>query len=105
MSRTAEIVVNPENRWRLQTPGAVGWARSPRPAAARKYFMMSVDSHAVEPMELWAERIDRKFKQRLPRMEVRNGERYLIREGSQPLRIADTKVSGEDAYRQKPPTD
>ena len=33
-----QIVVNEPNRWRLQTPGATGWPRSPRPDAAKKYF-------------------------------------------------------------------
>lgn len=104
MQTPSEIVVNPENRWRLETPGNAGWARSPRPGAARKYFMVSADSHAVEPMDLWAARIDKKFAARLPRIEERDGSRWLVREGTIPLRINDPRVEGEDAYRQKPPT-
>ena len=41
-----QIVVNEPNKWRLETPGSVGWRPSPRPGAARKNFMMSDDCHA-----------------------------------------------------------
>ena len=48
-----QIVVNEPNRWRLDSPGAAGWPRSPRPDAAKKYFMVSADGHANEPATLW----------------------------------------------------
>ena len=31
MSATATIETNPENQWRLETPGAPGFERTPRP--------------------------------------------------------------------------
>ena len=43
------IVVNEPNKWRLETPGSTGWQHSPRPNAAKKYYMVSADCHANEP--------------------------------------------------------
>src|SRR5258707_2281682 len=63
-----QIVVNEPNRWRLESPGATGWSRSARPDAAKKYFMVSADGHANEPANLWVERIEAKYKDRLPRI-------------------------------------
>jgi predicted TIM-barrel fold metal-dependent hydrolase len=65
-----EIVVNEANQWRLQTPGATGWAQSPRAGTPNKYMMISADTHANEPGNLWAERIDAKYKDRLPKMWI-----------------------------------
>ena len=62
------VVVNEPNRWRLESPGATGWPRSARPDAAKKYFMVSADGHANEPANLWVERIEAKYKERLPRV-------------------------------------
>ena len=59
------------NAWRLETPGASGWARSPHPGAENKYFMVSADSHACEPPKYMAERIEPEFRDRLPRVETR----------------------------------
>ena len=99
------VEVNQENLWRLETPGSTGWARSPRSGAAKKYFMMSADTHAIEPMTLWLDRIDPKFKSRLPRQEERDGKKWLIQDGAKPFPISDTSLTGEDAYRQKPPVE
>ena len=44
--------------WRLETPGHQGWQRSPRPGDPNKYFIISCDSHAQEPADLWAKRIE-----------------------------------------------
>ena len=64
----SQIVVNAPNRWRLDTPGASQWPRSAHPDAANKYFMVSADGHANEPANLWVERIDAKYRERLPRV-------------------------------------
>jgi predicted TIM-barrel fold metal-dependent hydrolase len=100
-----DVAVNAENQWRLATPGSAGWPRSPRAGAANKFFMLSSDTHAIEPMPLWAERIDPQYKSRLPRQEERDGKKWLIQEGAKPFPLADTRLEGEDAYRQKPPVD
>lgn len=99
------IEVNQENQWRLATPGSDGWKRSPRAGTANKYFMLSSDTHAIEPFPLWLERIDPKYRDRLPRQEERDGKKWLIQEGAKPFPITDTNLEGEDAYRQKPPVD
>ncbi|MBL8674099.1 MAG: hypothetical protein JNL07_04360, partial [Rhodospirillales bacterium] len=57
-----QVVVNAPNKWRLETPGSDGWMRSARADAARKYFMVSADCHANEPADLWATRIDAKYR-------------------------------------------
>src|SRR4051812_50116120 len=80
-----QILVNEPNRWRLDTPGATGWPRSPRPDAAKKYFMVSADGHANEPANLWVERIDAKYKDRLPRVTTdKDGVQWRGREGHPP---------------------
>ena len=44
--------------------------------------MISADCHANEPANLWAERIDKKYLPRLPRVEVdENGVKWSISEG------------------------
>ena len=65
-----EIVVNEANLWRLQTPGATRWEKSARAGAPNKYMMISADTHANEPGNLWAERIDPKYKDRLPKVWI-----------------------------------
>ncbi len=42
------------NAWRTETPGNQGWPHSARPGAPNKYFMVSCDTHAQEPADLWA---------------------------------------------------
>ena len=44
--------------------------------------MISADCHCNEPSNLWVERIDKKFRGRLPRIEVdENGVKWAISEG------------------------
>ena len=98
-----EIVVNEENKWRLQTPGAQNWTRSARPGAPNKYLMISADTHANEPGNLWAERIDPKYKDRLPKMWVdEKGIQWRKMEASeQPDRLVLARLQGEDLARSK----
>ena len=104
-SSALNIDVNEENKWRLETPGSESWERSPRAGAEKKLFVMSADTHAIEPFPLWLERIDEKFKHRLPRQEVKDGKKWLILEGAKPFPVTEPNLHGEDAYRQKPPVD
>jgi predicted TIM-barrel fold metal-dependent hydrolase len=106
MSITAEplIEVNPENEWRLGTPGAEGWERTARPGAQakKKYFMVSCDTHLMPPPKLFAERIEPRFRDMLPKVEVRDGVRYLIQHGmarAEPL--FEPELFGEDMTRTK----
>jgi predicted TIM-barrel fold metal-dependent hydrolase len=96
------IEVNPENQWRLVTPGSASWPRSPRPNSnKRKYFMVTVDSHMSPPPTLFRDQIDKKFIDRLPRFEVRDGKKFIVQEGLPPARVAETKLEGEDELRTK----
>src|ERR1044072_1548153 len=96
-----QVVVNAPNRWRLETPGA-DWPRSARPDAAKKYFMVSADGHANEPANLWVERIDAKYRERLPRVITdKDGVQWRVSEGHRPDRLRLSTLEGEDQLRSK----
>jgi predicted TIM-barrel fold metal-dependent hydrolase len=91
---------DPSNAWRLDTPGAPGWARSVRPDAANKYFMVSTDGHVQEPSDLWRTRIDARYRDRLPGIVVdATGKQFQKTEGFRPLRLSNVKFEGEDLLR------
>lgn len=96
------IEVNPENQWRLDSPGSDSWLRSPHVnAEKKKYFIVSVDAHMSPPHTLFKDQIDKKFADRLPRVEVRDGKKFLIHEGLPPARVSDAQLQGEDDLRNK----
>jgi predicted TIM-barrel fold metal-dependent hydrolase len=99
VASAADIVVNPENAWRLETPGASGWAKSVRPDAADKYYMVSVDTHLSPPPTLFRERIAAEYRDRLPRLEVKDGIKYIVTEGRRPQRLFEPELEGEDLLR------
>jgi len=98
-----ETTIDAPNRWRLETPGHDNWKRSARPGDPNRYLMISADCHANEPSGLWAERLDKKFRDRLPRIEVdENGVKWSVSEGySRSRLLLDSKLEGEDALRSK----
>ena len=97
-----DIVVNEPNRWRLATPGNSGWPRTARPGTTNKYFVVSADCHANEPANLWAERMDRKYRDRLPRIVTDDkGVQWRVTEGHRPDRIRLSDLEGEDLVRSK----
>lgn len=100
-NRRESIAVNAENMWRLETPGASGWTGSVKPGSPNKYYMISVDSHLSPPPTLFFDRIDKKYVDRLVRMEKRDGQLWLIQEGMSPVRIFENPLTGEDAARSK----
>src|SRR5689334_1906951 len=88
------------NSVRTQTPGHEGWEHVATPGAPNKYFMVSADCHVNEPPNLWVERIDEKYRHRLPRIEVdANGVKWSVTEGHHPMKIRDLKLEGEDQER------
>lgn len=94
--------VNQPNLWRLETPGHLGWKRTARAGDPNKYLMISADSHCNEPSNLWYERIDREFRNRLPRIEIdENGVKWQVSEGWQRSRLLDSGLEGEDRVRSK----
>ncbi len=91
-----------KNAWRLESPGTEGWQRSPRPGAANKYFMVSTDGHVQEPSDLWATRMDRKYRDRLPGVSVNpKGEKFQKTEGFRPIRLRNIEFAGEDRLRNR----
>lgn len=105
MIEQANATIDEKNRWRLETPGHDGWERTARPDDPNKYLMISADCHCNEPSKLWWERIDAKFRNRLPHVEVdEKGEKWMVVEGYQKSRIrtrniADAPRGGEDRLR------
>ncbi len=97
-----EIPINAPNLWRLETPGHSGWAHTARPGDASKYFMVSTDSHANEPHDLWEKRIDAKYRERVPRIITdEHGVQWRYCEGYRPNRIMVNSFEGEDWVRSK----
>ena len=87
---------------RTLTPGTEGWTRTARPEDPKKYFMVSADCHVHEPVDLWERRIDKKYRHRLPRIEIdEDGVRWQVTEGHRPTKIRDLKLAGEDLVRDK----
>ena len=56
---------------------------------------ISTDSHVTEPIELYAERVDAEYRDRVPRIEEADGWRTMYAEGLDPrkLMIASTSPS------------
>src|SRR5262249_50082065 len=97
----ADTAVDPANLWRLDTPGHAGWPRTARPGDPRKYFMVSADCHANEPADLWATRIDARYRERVPRVITdANGVKWRVSEGHRPDRLRTDALEGEDRARQ-----
>ena len=101
MLQASDIVVNPENEWRLDAPEPKGWARDVKQGAAKKYFMVSCDTHLSPPVTLFHQRLDKKWHDMLPKIEKRDGEKYIIMPGARPERLIDFDYQGEDALRAK----
>ena len=97
---SAAVEINPPNLWRLETPGHKGWGRTARAGDPKKYFMVSTDSHANEPADLWATRIDAKYKERVPRIITdEQGVQWRYTEGYRPDRVRVSSFEGEDWRR------
>jgi predicted TIM-barrel fold metal-dependent hydrolase len=95
-------MIDEPNRWRLDTPGCQGWTRTARAGDPHKYFVVSADTHANEPADLWHRRIDQKYRDRLPRIQVdAEGKRWQVTEGFRPVRLRGTVFEGEDLERNK----
>jgi hypothetical protein len=88
---------------RTETPGAKGWPRTARPGDPNKYFVVSADCHANEPRGWVKARIDKAYLERLPRLEVRDGQSFIITEGNRPwkIRTDQTDWGPEDILRNK----
>jgi predicted TIM-barrel fold metal-dependent hydrolase len=98
MSQSATI--NPPNLWRLETPGHAGWPRTARVEDPHKYFMVSTDSHANEPADLWVTRLPAQYRDRAPRIITDDkGVQWRYTEGYRPDRVRVMSFEGEDWLR------
>jgi len=58
--------------------------------AVAPYTVISADCHVNEPADLWATRIDRRFRDRIPRVEIDvDGQKWSVAEGLRPVRVKD----------------
>ncbi len=97
-----EVAINTPNLWRLETPGHSGWAHTARAGDPNKYFMVSTDSHANEPPDLWEKRIEPKYRDRVPRIITDDqGVQWRYVEGYRPDRVRVMSFEGEDWVRSK----
>ena len=58
-----QVQVDDANAWRLETPGTADWPRTARADDPDKYLMISSDTHANEPADLWLTRIEPKYRE------------------------------------------
>ena len=96
MAVTSSHTESPHNAWRQVTPGPQGWARTVRPGDPRKYYMVSVDTHGIEPLDFLSKRIEKQYLDRIPRVKVdEDGAEWMITEGIQPMLVKP----GRDAVK------
>jgi len=96
----SQAAINAPNLWRLETPGHTGWPRTARVNDPRKYFMVSTDSHANEPADLWVTRLPVQYRDRAPRIITdEKGVQWRYTEGYRPDRVRVMSFEGEDWLR------
>ena len=65
-------------------------APEPSKQSLKEYFVVSADSHVNEPPDLWQTRVDAKFRDRIPRIEVdEKGRKWFKIEGFRPSMIRE----------------
>jgi predicted TIM-barrel fold metal-dependent hydrolase len=94
--------IDAHNAWREHTTGCDRWSRTARPGDPHKYLMISADCHANEPANLWAERIDARYRERVPSVERgKDGALFQLTDGFRPMRLRDVVYEGEDLERNR----
>lgn len=95
-----QVQTDEANDWRLETPGTDGWPRTARPDDPDKYLMISADTHANEPADLWATRIEPEYRDRIPHIEKdAKGDLWNVVEGYRPVKIRISAMVGQDQER------
>jgi predicted TIM-barrel fold metal-dependent hydrolase len=88
MTASALQTESPQNAWRQMTTGHEGWARTAWAGDPNKYYMVSVDTHGVEPLDFLEKRIEKQYLHRIPRVKIdEDGAQWLITEGIQPMLV------------------
>ncbi len=64
--------------------------------------VISADSHVQEPPELYSEWLDAKYRDRVPRIEERDGAKYFVVDGKKPRRmdLAEERTTEDDQDRE-----
>jgi predicted TIM-barrel fold metal-dependent hydrolase len=98
---------SPRNAWRQEAPRAAAWPRSVRPGDPTKLFLVSSDTHAVEPRDYLAARIEPEYRGRIPRVERRDdGSEWVLCEGARPQQVKrGGSRAGPDAASRMEPED
>lgn len=87
---------SPHNAWRQVTPKPGTWTRTVRAGDPNKYFMVSVDTHGIEPFDFLSKRIEKQYLDRIPRVTVdEDGAEWMVTEGIQPMLVKP----GRDAVK------
>ena len=95
-----QVQVDDANAWRLETPGTADWPRTARADDPDKYLMISSDTHANEPADLWLTRIEPKYRERVPQVRIdEKGDRWSVVEGNRPTKIRIAAMVGQDQER------
>jgi len=95
--------IDEANRWRLETPGCEGWKHTARPGDPNKYLMISVDCHANEPRGFISQRLDKKYRERMPHVVVdEKGVKFTVTDSGDKSRLLMNRdLEGEDLIRGK----
>jgi predicted TIM-barrel fold metal-dependent hydrolase len=100
MSASTSQVQSSRNAWRQVTPGHHDWNRTARAGDPNKYYLVSVDTHGIEPFDYLEKRIEKKYLDRVPRVKVDDdGSQWLICEGMRPMLVRP----GKDKLKDLPP--
>lgn len=78
------------NAWRLKGAGPLAWSERLVAGSKNKYFIVSADSHANEPLDFLTSRVtDPQYKDRLPHVRVdEEGVQWLHTDGWPPQRVS-----------------
>lgn len=84
------VATTERNAWRLESAGETRWSERLMTGAQDKYFIVSADSHANEPLDFLTSRVtDPQYKDRLPRVKVDDeGVQWLLTDGWKPQRVS-----------------
>ena len=80
------IAQDADNQWRLETPGIEGWTRTARPGDPNKYLMISADGHLNEDRNFLYDRLDEKFRNRIPRVVI-DEDGHILRSQTSTVQI------------------
>ena len=76
------------NAWRQVKPDNAAWAARLQPGHPNKYFMVSCDNHANEPLDWASARVEKKYLDRIPHVKTdADGTQWLVSEAGPPMPV------------------